>query len=212
MDIVTLELFDVTVSEAIRETARALDQHPGLPLRILLGGDGMVRHNVVRLLERSGHAAQPQPEGAHWRIDIAGLPGAAQLPAPAAMRPLAPTAPAVDAPPQGLSQPACRPLLLTRSRLGSGTPVGQDAGRRLLLGVLDNLDPAVPWLGLALEGLELLEDDQALALLERLRARGVRVRISRDSQLFPSEWGERFELLEDSHWQRLAGRGELTII
>ena len=44
-----------------------------------------------------------------------------------------------------------------------------------------------------------------------LRARGVPVLVSRESQLFPEEPGG-FEILEDSRWQRLAGRGEITIL
>lgn len=84
-------------------------------------------------------------------------------------------------------------------------------GRRLLLGVLRQLDPAVPWLGLALGAVELLDDPQALDLLERLQARGTPVRVSRESQLFPLEPAA-FEIMEDSHWQRLAGRGELTVL
>jgi len=69
----------------------------------------------------------------------------------------------------------------------------------------------VPWLGLALDGLELLEDPQARAILEQLQARGTPVRISRESQLFALEPAA-FEIMEDSRWQRLAGRGELTVL
>jgi len=76
--------------------------------------------------------------------------------------------------------------------------------------VLRELDPAVPWVGLALDGLDLLDDPQAMALLQALQARGTPVRISRESQLFPREDG--FEILEDSLWQRLAGRGGLTLL
>jgi hypothetical protein len=49
-----------------------------------------------------------------------------------------------------------------------------------------------------------------MALLQALQARGTPVRISRESQLFPREDG--FEILEDSLWQRLAGRGGLTLL
>jgi hypothetical protein len=114
------------------------------------------------------------------------------------------SAPAPAAPWPG----GCRPLLLTRSHFGQG---GQDIGRRLLLGVLRELDPAVPWLGLALDALELLEDPQAMALLEQLQARGTPVRISRESQLFSLEPAP-FDIMEDSQWQRLAGRGEITLL
>ena len=46
---------------------------------------------------------------------------------------------------------------------------------------------------------------------EQLQARGIPVRISRESQLFTLEPAA-FEIMEDSQWQRLAGRGELTIL
>ena len=77
--------------------------------------------------------------------------------------------------------------------------------------MLRELDPGVPWVGLALEALDLLEDPEALALLAALRARGIPVLVSRESQLFPAEPGG-FDILEDSRWQRLAGRGEITIL
>jgi len=69
----------------------------------------------------------------------------------------------------------------------------------------------VPWVGLALGGLELLEDPQAVAVLLHLQSRGTQVRISRESQLFALE-PPPFEIMEDSHWQRLAGRGGVTIL
>jgi len=202
MDILTLELFDVTVSEALREINRALESHPAMPLRILLGGDRMLQHNIQRFLDRLGRAAVLRQEGAVWRIDVAGA--GASNPVPAAPAPAAP--PAILRP--AAQAGAVRPLLLTRSHLGQG---GQDIGRRLLLGLLRELDAAVPWVGLALDGLELLEDPQAKALLEQLQARGIPVRISRESQLFALEPAA-FEIMEDSHWQRLAGRGEVTIL
>lgn len=199
MDILTLELFDVTVSEALREINRALETHPGLPLRILLGGDRMLQHNIQRFLDRLGRSATLSQDGSAWRIEVAG---AAPVP------PRAPAAPAPAIPVPAARALAGRPLLLTRCHLGQG---GTDLGRRLLLGVLRELDPAVPWVGLALDALDLLEDPQAVGLLEQLRARGTPVRISRESQLFTLEPAT-FEIMEDSQWQRLAGRGELTIL
>jgi hypothetical protein len=202
MDILTLELFDVTVSEALREINRALEAHPAMPLRILLGGDRMLQHNIQRFLERLGRAATLCQDGAAWRIEVAGTTRTPH-PAPPAPAP----SPAIPLPAAALPAGA-RPLLLTRSHLGQGS---RDIGRRLLLGVLRELDPAVPWLGLALDGLELLEDPQARTILEQLQARGIPVRISRESQLFPLEPAA-FETMEDSQWQRLAGRGELTLL
>ena len=213
MDILTLELFDVTVSEALREINRALEAHPGLPLRILLGGDRMLQHNIQRFLDRLGRSAVLRPDGSAWRFDVGGIPLAGMpvggTPLAGASHPApAPPAPIRAAPaPERIPAPSPRPLLITCSHLGQGS---HDLGRRLLLGVLRELDPAVPWVGLALDGLELLEDPQARALLEQLQARGTRVRISRESQMFATDGG--FEVMEDSRWQRLAGRGELTMI
>jgi hypothetical protein len=206
MDILTLELFEVTVSEALREIDRAAEAHPDLPLRILLGSDRMLRHNVQRLLVRLGRQATLRQEGTGWRLDVAA-PGQAGNAAPGQAGGAAPDprgGSAVDpAPP-----PALPPLLVTRSHLG---PDGLEMGRRLLLGVLRELDPAVPWLGLALGGLELLADPQALAVLEQIQARGTKVQVSREGLLFVLD-PPPFEVMEDSQWQRLAGRGALTIL
>jgi len=201
MDILTLELFDVTVSEALREVSRVLEDHPGLPLRIVIGGDEMLLHNVQRFLERSGRTATPYREGSGWRVETAG----AGAPAPAPARAVEPVTRILPAPLQ--ARP--RPLLLTRASLGAGNG---GVGRRLLLGVLRELDPQVPWLGLALEATGLLEDPEAVALLTALQARGTRVRVSRESLLFPDGPEGAFEVIEDSQWQRLAGKGDLTIL
>lgn len=201
MDILTLELFDVTVSEALREVSRVLEDHPGLPLRIVIGGDGMLLHNVQRFLERSGRTATPYREGSGWRVETA-VP---EAPAPALARAVEPVTRVIPAP----LQARLRPLLLTRASLGAGNG---GVGRRLLLGVLRELDPQVPWLGLALEATGLLEDPEALALLTALQARGTRVRVSRESLLFPDGPEGAFEVIEDSQWQRLAGKGDLTIL
>jgi hypothetical protein len=207
MDILTLELYDVTISEALREVNRALEQHTAMPLRILLGSDPVLRQNLQRLLLRLGREVSEHPEGPHWRLEVA--PGAAVPVRQAQARPAAPVPAAAMAHSGAPAEaaPAPRPLLLTRSRLGQGSA----AGRLLLLGVLRELDPAVPWVGLALEAAELLEDPQALAQLEALRQRGTPVLVSRESRLFPAE-PDSFEILEDRRWQRLAGRGEITIL
>ena len=216
MDILTLELFDVTVSEALRELHRALEEHPFMPVRIQLGGDRMLQHNIQRYLERLGRPGVLFQDGAGWRIEVtgSGIPGHDRMPVVELPPPAPPAQPLRGASPQAQAAPppapasGTRPLLITCSHLGQGS---RDIGRRLLLGVLRELDPAVPWLGLALDGLDLLDDPQAMKLLEALQARGTPIRVSRESQLFPLEPGP-FETMEDSHWQRLAGRGALTIL
>jgi len=205
MDILTLELVEVTVSEALREIQRVMEAHPGLPLRILTTGDEMLLHNVQRFLDRSGRSTSAQREGGRWRIDTSPreVPVPALPRAPAPVLPLPAPAPAPAAP----ARP--RPLLLTRATLG---PAQGGEGRRLLLGLLRDLDPEVPWVGLALEAAQLLEDPEGLALLEALRDRGTPVRVSRGSLLFPDGPGRAFEAMEDSLWLRMAGRGELTLV
>ena len=61
MDILTLELYDVTVSEALREISRVLTDHPGLPLRILTAGDEMLLHKAYfdELVAKSGQTKTP---------------------------------------------------------------------------------------------------------------------------------------------------------
>jgi hypothetical protein len=201
MDILTLELFDVTVSAALKEINRAMEEHPSLPLRIHLGGDPMLQNNVVRFLERHGRAPRLQADSGRWRVDAAGTAVAPPPPAPDFTRVLTPL-PAVPAPSAG--QP---PVLVTRSALGQGSPA---IGRKLLLGILRELDSA-PWLCLALDGLELLEDPQALQVLATLQSRGIPVRISRESQLFGEE-DNPFEVMEDRQWQRLAAKGGIVIL
>jgi len=101
MDILTLELFEVTISEALREITRALEQHPALPLRILLGSDPMLRHNVQRLLVRLGRSAALHPDGAAWRLDVAAgsaLAGSALAGSALAGSAVAGSAPAGSAP------------------------------------------------------------------------------------------------------------------
>lgn len=199
MDILTLELFDVTVSEALREVNRVIEAHPGLPLRIIIGGDEMLLHNVQRFLERSGRTAAPFREGSGWRVETVSRDAPVR-----AAEPVTRVIPA-PAPVQALP----RPLLLTHASLGAGHG---GVGRRLLLGVLRELDPQVPWVGLALEATGLLEDPEALGLLTAIQARGTPVRVSRESLLFPDGPEGAFEVIEDSQWQRLAGKGELTVL
>lgn len=197
MDILTLELFDVTVSQALTEVNRALEQHPGLPLRVLLDGQEMVLHNLQRFLERQHRKVVALPMGAHWQLDIAPVPAApsapSQLPLPAPVIPHA----------------APKPVLLFRSAFSPGD---RALGRRLLLGLLETVDTPVPWVGLVHEALELLEDPVALGVLEALQARGIPVRLSRGSLAFFQREPGSFPVLEDAEWQSLAARGSATIL
>jgi hypothetical protein len=203
MDLLTLELFDVTVSEALREINRVLEDHPALPLRILVTGDEMLLHNIQRFLDKAGRTASPFRENGRWRIETG--PKTASVPSlPIAIEPVQRILSATPGLPR-----ATPPLLLTRAALGTGNG---GSGRRLLLGVLRELDPSVPWVGLALEAADLLEDPEALAVLSAIRKRGTPVRISRACLLFPDGPEGAFEPIEDSEWQRLAGRGDLTIL
>jgi hypothetical protein len=195
MDILTLELFDVTVSQALTETSRALEQHPGLPLRVLLEGEEMVLHNLLRLLERQERKVVSTPMGNHWQLDIAPI----AKPAPA-LHPL--PAPVISTTP-------AKPLVVLRSAFAPGD---RALGRRLLLGLLRTLDPPVPWLGLAHEALELLGDPLALEVLAAIQKRGIPIRVSRESLAFLGKDPGPFSILEDEEWQALAARGEATIL
>lgn len=195
MDILTLELFDVTVSQALTEVNRALEQHPDLPMRIILEGEEMVLHNVLRFLERQERNVTSTPVGARWQLDIAK---AART---------GPTLQPLPAPVVSLAAP--RPLLVLRSAF---VPGDRALGRRLLLGLLRAVEPPVPWVGLGHEALELLDDPLALEVLESLQARGIPVRLSRESLAFTRRDPGAFEILEDIEWQVLAARGGATVL
>lgn len=197
MDVLTLELFDVTVSQSLTELSRVLEQHPDMPVRVLLDGEEMVLHNLLRFLERQDREVVSTPLGTQWQLDIPQLRGA--KPAPA-LQPLpAPVVPAS----------APRPLMLLRSAF---VPGDRALGRRLLLGLLQAVEPPVPWVGLAHEALELLEDPLALEALEALKARGIPVRLSRESLAYDRKGPGAFEILEDEEWQVLVARGGATLL
>jgi hypothetical protein len=197
MDILTLELFDVTVSQALTEMNRALEQHPDMPVRVFLEGEEMVLHNLLRFLERQDRKVVSTPLGTHWQLDIAPL--RARKPVPA-LHPL---------PAQVVPTASPKPILLLRSAFAPGD---RALGRRLLLGLLKAVEPPVPWVGLAHEALELLDDPLALEVLEALQARGIPIRVSRESLAFLRREPTAFEILEDSEWQTLVARGSATIL
>jgi hypothetical protein len=191
MDFPTLELFDVTVSQAVLELNRLLDAHEGR-IRVLLGQDDMVRHNLLRILERRGRHAVATPAGDIWQLDVA--------PGPSISSEVSPLGPRV------LSR-GPRPLLLLRNTLGE-----EPLGRRLLLGVLQAIPAELPWLGLALDALSLLADPRAMTVLTELQARGVPVRLSGESLMLSGAEVAPFEVMQDLEWQRLLARGELSVL
>ncbi len=199
MDILTLELFDVTVSGALLEVRQALETHPGMPLRIHIDADDMLRLNLQRYLERQGRALSLRALEGRWQFDVAAGPN----PAPAA---------AIEALPTPILPPLSsgpRPVLLLRSAFAPGD---RALGRNLLLGVLERMDPDIPWLLLAHEALDLLEDPRALEILQNLQARGLSVRLSRESLRFLQRPEAPFTTMEDAEWQSLLGRGGLTLL
>lgn len=196
MDILTLELFEVTASQALREVQRALDSRQDLPLRIH-GSDEVVLHNVRRFLDKLGRPHRTlQQDVRSWRLEV---DAAAPSPQPKA----AELRPAFADP-----KPPPKPVLVLR---GAFSPGDRVLGRRLLLGVLAALEEGTPWVCLAHEGLELLEDPAAQALLEGLEAKGIEVRVSDASRAY-HQLAPPFASLADEIWQRLAARGELTVL
>lgn len=196
MDILTLELFDVTVSHALLEVRGALERHPGLPIRILVDTDEMLRLNLERFLQRQGRPPAVRNQGSHWQLDVPGGPA---------------VEPAAVSKVQAFSPPTeeLRPVLLLRSAFAPGD---RALGRHLLLGVLEALDARTPWLLLAHEALELLEDPRARTALLGLQDRGIPVRLSEESLHFLGHSGAPFEPMEDAQWQAILGRGGFTVL
>lgn len=195
MDILTLELGDVTVSQALLEVKAALERHPGMPLRIMGRGDDMFRVNLERFLARLGRPAASHGEARGWRLEVPGGP-AVPLPAPEPPRPI----PLERSP---------RPALLLRSAFSPGD---RALGRRLLFGVLEALPEGTPWLMLAHEAVELLDDPLAREIFQRLEARGTSVRLSGGSLSYLGRAAEGFQVAEDADWQALLACGGLTLL
>jgi hypothetical protein len=191
MDILTLELLDVTVFQALLELKGQLEDHPGEPMRIR-GEDDLLRLNVQGFLEKQGRTARLVRQGNQWELQVVQAP----RPAPSA-------SPAVPAP------PALPPVLLLRSAFAPGD---RALGRRLLLETLSRLEPGTPWLCLAHQAVELLEDPGAVAILEGLRGRGIPVQISAASLAHGGLGATGFDEVSDEGWQKLLARGGVNVL
>ncbi len=190
MDILTLELRDVTVFQALVELRALLAEHPGEALRIV-GQDETLRVNVAGFLERQGLRPRATARGGTWELEVA----AGRRPAPA---------------PSSLAAgPAPRPVLLLRSAFAPGD---RALGRRLLLETLAYLEPGTPWLCLAHQALELLEDPVAVEVLAGVQARGIPVHVSLASLAQGEADPGSFAVVPDAGWQGLLARGGLNVL
>ncbi len=188
MDILTLELLDVTVFQALLELKTLLADHPGEAMRIR-GEDDLLRVNVVGFLEKQGRTARTVRQGGQWEVLVAQASRAIPL-----VSPSAPTLP---------------PVLLLRSAFAPGD---RALGRRLLLETLAHLEPGTPWLCLAHAAVELLDDPGAVAILEGLKGRGIPVHVSASSLAHGGQETAGFDLIPDEGWQKLLGRGGVTVL
>jgi hypothetical protein len=184
-------LLDVTVFQALLELRGLLADHPGEALRIL-GEDDLLRVNVTGFLEKQGRPVRLVRQGAQWELHV----GQGARPVPL-VSPVAPVAPII------------RPVLLLRSAFAPGD---RALGRRLLLETVAQLEPGTPWLCLAHQAVELLEDPGAVAILEGLRGRGIAIQVSASSLAHARQENAGFDLVQDEDWQRLLARGLLTVL
>jgi len=188
MDILTLELLDVTVFQALLELRGLLTDHPGEAMRIR-GEDDLLRVNVTGFLEKQGRTVRQIQQGGQWELQVAQ--GARLVPM---IPPVIQTA---------------RPVLLLRSAFAPGD---RALGRRLLLETLTQLEPGIPWLCLAHQAVELLDDPGAVAILEGLKGRGIPVHVSAVSQIHGGQEAGGFDLVPDEGWQKLLARGGITVL
>lgn len=177
-----LDLFDLSAFQALVALREALQHHPLEGLAVR-GEDDTIRVNIQRQLDKQGRRWREQRQGRLWVIDVEAL--ATQ--------------------PTGVQRP---PVLVLRSAFAPGD---RALGRRLLVDTLRALDRGVPWLCLAHEALDLLEDPSAMETLEGLREEGIPVFISTASRQYLG-LSAPFPDLADEAWQGALGRGELTVL
>lgn len=195
MDILTLELLDVTVFQALVELRSLLAEHPGEAL-VVRGEDEMLRINVAGFLDKQGRGSRLVQSGHRWELHVA-VPSR-PVPVPAAAVPPPPPPP-----------PRPQPVLLLRSAFAPGD---RALGRRLLLETLACLEPGTPWLCLAHQAVELLEDPGALVILQGLKGRGIPVQVSAGSLLHAGLESPSFEAVPDEGWQKLLVQGRVTVL
>jgi hypothetical protein len=188
MDILTLELLDVTVFQALLELRGLLADHPGEAMRIR-GEDDLLRVNVTGFLEKQGRTVRPIHQGGQWELQVAQAARLIPLVSPVV--------------------PVARPVLLLRSAFSPGD---RALGRRLLLGTLAQLEAGTPWLCLAHQAVELLEDPGAVAILEGLKGRGIPVHVSAASLVHGGQDSAGFDQIPDEGWQKLLARGGVTVL
>ncbi len=188
MDILTLELLDVTVFQALLELKGLLADHPGEPLRIQ-GEEELLRVNVLSYLEKQGRTARSVRQGHHWELQVAQSSRPQPVLVPAA--------------------PVQKPVLVLRSAFAPGD---RALGRRLLLETLSHLETGLPWLCLAHQAVELVEDPGALAILEGLKGRGIPIHISAASLAHAGLEAPGFDQIPDEGWQKLLARGMVTVL
>lgn len=189
MDILTLELLDVTVFQALLELRGLLADHPGEAMRIR-GEDDLLRVNVTGFLEKQGRVVRVVRQGPLWELQVAPGSRPAPLVSPA-------------------GAPVVRPVLLLRAAFAPGD---RALGRRLLLETLEQLEPGTPWLCLAHQAMELLEDPGAVGILEGIRSRGIPIRLSAASLAHGGQEAGGFEVVQDAEWQKLLARGSLSVL
>jgi hypothetical protein len=182
MDHPTLDLFDLSAYQALVALRDMLQAHP-LASFMVRGEDDTIRANVQRQLEKQGRRWTEQKHGRSWQLEVESLGSSSAL-------------------------PKRQPVLVLRSAF---TPGDRALGRKLLLQTLRNLDRGVPWVCLAHEAVELLEDETAMEALHALREEGIAIFLSATSCQF---YGKTmvFPELSDDAWQAAYGRGELTIL
>jgi len=193
MDVVTIELFDLTVSQALQEVQRIMDASPSSAIRILLD-DETHKHNVIKLLDKNGREPELSTSGQLVTIDVKAINKPKLMP-PAQVIP-------ADYKPA-----RTQPVLILSGSIGAGDP---NMGRRLLLEILRRADKQIPWVGIAFEGGALLRDPAGAKVLRGLVSAGIPVRVSRECQMFYPDETEGFEAMEDSEWQTLLLKGNAT--